>query len=75
MFEDEACSDGEKPGEEDTCFERPCFKWYTTPWSEVRPLHERNLDQWFPDFLDPLPHLHEIIAYVSPYIFFILSYP
>ncbi|KAG7264153.1 hypothetical protein CRUP_001664, partial [Coryphaenoides rupestris] len=34
MFEDEACSDGEKPGEEDTCFERPCFKWYTTPWSE-----------------------------------------
>ncbi|KAJ3604543.1 hypothetical protein NHX12_029283 [Muraenolepis orangiensis] len=34
MFEDEACGDGEKPEEEDTCFERPCFKWYTTPWSE-----------------------------------------
>ncbi|KAK0156495.1 ADAMTS-like protein 2 [Merluccius polli] len=34
MFEDDACSDGEKPEEEDTCFERPCFKWYTTPWSE-----------------------------------------
>ncbi|CAL8334220.1 unnamed protein product [Arctogadus glacialis] len=34
MFEDEACSDSEKPEEEDTCFERPCFKWYTTPWSE-----------------------------------------
>nr|XP_020667901.1 ADAMTS-like protein 2 [Pogona vitticeps] len=24
----------QKPAEEATCFERPCFKWYTTPWSE-----------------------------------------
>ncbi|XP_029467820.1 ADAMTS-like protein 2 [Rhinatrema bivittatum] len=23
-----------KAMEENTCFERPCFKWYTTPWSE-----------------------------------------
>lgn len=34
-FEDEACGGTEKPEEENTCFERPCFKWYTTPWSEV----------------------------------------
>uniref|UniRef100_A0A3P8TU92 ADAMTS like 2 n=1 Tax=Amphiprion percula TaxID=161767 RepID=A0A3P8TU92_AMPPE len=33
-FDDEACGGGEKPEEENTCFERPCFKWYTTPWSE-----------------------------------------
>ncbi|XP_060895026.1 ADAMTS-like protein 2 [Labrus mixtus] len=33
-FDDEACGVGEKPEEENTCFERPCFKWYTTPWSE-----------------------------------------
>ncbi|XP_058491260.1 ADAMTS-like protein 2 [Solea solea] len=34
IFDDEACGGSEKPEEENTCFERPCFKWYTTPWSE-----------------------------------------
>ncbi|XP_041793689.1 ADAMTS-like protein 2 [Chelmon rostratus] len=34
IFDDVACGGGEKPEEENTCFERPCFKWYTTPWSE-----------------------------------------
>ncbi|XP_076007219.1 ADAMTS-like protein 2 [Genypterus blacodes] len=34
IFDDEACSGSEKPEEENTCFERPCFKWYSTPWSE-----------------------------------------
>ncbi|XP_068594661.1 ADAMTS-like protein 2 [Brachionichthys hirsutus] len=34
MFDDESCGGDEKPEEESTCFERPCFKWYTTPWSE-----------------------------------------
>ncbi|XP_041856503.1 ADAMTS-like protein 2 [Melanotaenia boesemani] len=33
-FNEEACGGSEKPEEENTCFERPCFKWYTTPWSE-----------------------------------------
>ncbi|XP_037633786.1 ADAMTS-like protein 2 [Sebastes umbrosus] len=33
-LDDEACGGSEKPEEENTCFERPCFKWYTTPWSE-----------------------------------------
>ncbi|XP_040261551.1 ADAMTS-like protein 2 [Bufo bufo] len=28
------CDIAKKPVEESTCFERPCFKWYTTPWSE-----------------------------------------
>ncbi|KAM7088007.1 ADAMTS-like protein 2 isoform 6-T10 [Ciconia maguari] len=28
------CDVTKKPVEETTCFERPCFKWYTTPWSE-----------------------------------------
>ncbi|XP_044124975.1 ADAMTS-like protein 2 [Bufo gargarizans] len=28
------CDIAKKPAEESTCFERPCFKWYTTPWSE-----------------------------------------
>ncbi|XP_056361458.1 ADAMTS-like protein 2 isoform X5 [Oenanthe melanoleuca] len=28
------CDAAKKPVEESTCFERPCFKWYTTPWSE-----------------------------------------
>ncbi|KAM4663365.1 ADAMTS-like protein 2 [Discoglossus pictus] len=28
------CESTKKPAEENTCFERPCFKWYTTPWSE-----------------------------------------
>lgn len=36
IFDDDACVPNEKPEEENTCFERPCFKWYTTPWSEVR---------------------------------------
>lgn len=35
-FGEEACGGSEKPEEETTCFERPCFKWYSTPWSEVR---------------------------------------
>ncbi|XP_058861336.1 ADAMTS-like protein 2 [Acipenser ruthenus] len=30
----EDCDVTKKPAEESTCFERPCFKWYTTPWSE-----------------------------------------
>nr|XP_057927820.1 ADAMTS-like protein 2 [Doryrhamphus excisus] len=34
IFDDEACGAGEKPEDENTCFERPCFKWYATPWSE-----------------------------------------
>uniref|UniRef100_A0AAX7SPL4 PLAC domain-containing protein n=1 Tax=Astatotilapia calliptera TaxID=8154 RepID=A0AAX7SPL4_ASTCA len=34
IFDEEACVGNEKPEEENTCFERPCFKWYTTPWSE-----------------------------------------
>ncbi|XP_073323126.1 ADAMTS-like protein 2 [Pagrus major] len=34
IFDEEACGGSEKPEEENTCFERPCFKWYTTPWSE-----------------------------------------
>ncbi|XP_049751961.1 ADAMTS-like protein 2 isoform X2 [Elephas maximus indicus] len=29
------CGLAKKPSEESTCFERPCFKWYTSPWSEV----------------------------------------
>ncbi|XP_005625207.1 ADAMTS-like protein 2 isoform X2 [Canis lupus familiaris] len=28
------CGLAKKPPEESTCFERPCFKWYTSPWSE-----------------------------------------
>lgn len=28
------CGLSRKPPEESTCFERPCFKWYTSPWSE-----------------------------------------
>uniref|UniRef100_A0A8D0CA45 ADAMTS like 2 n=1 Tax=Salvator merianae TaxID=96440 RepID=A0A8D0CA45_SALMN len=28
------CDATKKPEEDSTCFERPCFKWYTTPWSE-----------------------------------------
>ncbi|XP_024115928.1 ADAMTS-like protein 2 [Oryzias melastigma] len=34
VFDEEACGHKDKPEEENTCFERPCFKWYTTPWSE-----------------------------------------
>ncbi|TWW60810.1 ADAMTS-like protein 2 isoform X1 [Takifugu flavidus] len=35
MFDEEACGGSlTKPEGETTCFERPCFKWYTTPWSE-----------------------------------------
>uniref|UniRef100_A0A8C1CWW8 ADAMTS-like 2 n=1 Tax=Cyprinus carpio carpio TaxID=630221 RepID=A0A8C1CWW8_CYPCA len=32
--EEEECDSSKRPVDEDTCFERPCFKWYTTPWSE-----------------------------------------
>ncbi|XP_013362186.1 PREDICTED: ADAMTS-like protein 2 isoform X2 [Chinchilla lanigera] len=28
------CGLAKKPPAESTCFERPCFKWYTSPWSE-----------------------------------------
>ncbi|MBN3323896.1 ATL2 protein, partial [Atractosteus spatula] len=35
IHELEDCDAASKPVEENTCFERPCFKWYTTPWSEV----------------------------------------
>lgn len=31
------CGLAKKPPEESACFERPCFKWYTSPWSEVSP--------------------------------------
>ncbi|XP_041955841.1 ADAMTS-like protein 2 [Alosa sapidissima] len=31
--DDESCDPGDRPEHESTCFERPCFKWYTTPWS------------------------------------------
>ncbi|XP_060055334.1 ADAMTS-like protein 2 isoform X2 [Erinaceus europaeus] len=31
---DPECGLASKPPEESTCFERPCFKWYTSPWSE-----------------------------------------
>ncbi|XP_051981577.1 ADAMTS-like protein 2 [Xyrauchen texanus] len=34
IYEDEGCDSSKKPADDDTCFERPCFKWYTTPWSE-----------------------------------------
>uniref|UniRef100_A0A671RJ80 ADAMTS-like 2 n=1 Tax=Sinocyclocheilus anshuiensis TaxID=1608454 RepID=A0A671RJ80_9TELE len=34
IHEDEECDGSKRPVDEDTCFERPCFKWYTTPWSE-----------------------------------------
>uniref|UniRef100_UPI003AB03A30 ADAMTS-like protein 2 n=1 Tax=Centroberyx gerrardi TaxID=166262 RepID=UPI003AB03A30 len=34
ILDEEPCGGSEKPEEENTCFERPCFKWYTTPWSE-----------------------------------------
>ncbi|CAK6976179.1 ADAMTS-like protein 2 isoform X3 [Scomber scombrus] len=34
VFDEEECGGSEKPEDENTCFERPCFKWYTTPWSE-----------------------------------------
>lgn len=36
VLDGEACGAEERPEDESTCFERPCFKWYTTPWSEVR---------------------------------------
>ncbi|KAM6965405.1 ADAMTS-like protein 2 [Aplochiton taeniatus] len=35
-FDDEDCGGSERPEEESTCFERPCFKWFTTPWSEMK---------------------------------------
>uniref|UniRef100_A0AAY4DYH8 PLAC domain-containing protein n=1 Tax=Denticeps clupeoides TaxID=299321 RepID=A0AAY4DYH8_9TELE len=31
--DDEECDANIRPSDESTCFERPCFKWYTTPWS------------------------------------------
>ncbi|MBN3299483.1 ATL2 protein, partial [Amia calva] len=34
IHEEDDCDASKKPDEESTCFERPCFKWYTTPWSE-----------------------------------------
>ncbi|XP_048045296.1 ADAMTS-like protein 2 [Megalobrama amblycephala] len=34
IHDDEECDSSKQPVDEDTCFERPCFKWYTTPWSE-----------------------------------------
>lgn len=43
VFDEEACGGSEKPEEENTCFERPCFKWYTTPWSEVRSTQNTQL--------------------------------
>lgn len=33
------CGLAQKPAEETTCFERPCFKWYTSAWSEVSGYH------------------------------------
>lgn len=43
MFDEEACGGSlTRPEGETTCFERPCFKWYTTPWSEVRPITARS---------------------------------
>ncbi|XP_021117414.1 ADAMTS-like protein 2 isoform X2 [Heterocephalus glaber] len=29
------CGLARKPPVESTCFERPCFRWYTSPWSEM----------------------------------------
>ncbi|XP_059514417.1 ADAMTS-like protein 2 [Myotis daubentonii] len=34
MRSDPECGLATKPPEESMCFERPCFKWYTSPWSE-----------------------------------------
>ncbi|XP_077456223.1 tetratricopeptide repeat domain 16 isoform X4 [Stigmatopora argus] len=34
ILDEEACSADDRPENESTCFERPCFRWYTTPWSE-----------------------------------------
>uniref|UniRef100_A0A4W5MXY1 ADAMTS like 2 n=1 Tax=Hucho hucho TaxID=62062 RepID=A0A4W5MXY1_9TELE len=41
--DDEACSASKRPEDENTCFERPCFKWYTTPWSEVNTISTMTL--------------------------------
>lgn len=41
-FDEAACGASEKPEDENTCFERPCFKWYTTPWSEVGKTHDTH---------------------------------
>lgn len=44
MFDEEACGGSlTKPEGETTCFERPCFKWYTTPWSEVSSARKHSL--------------------------------
>ncbi|XP_078282076.1 ADAMTS-like protein 2 [Rhinoraja longicauda] len=34
IFNSEECDPAQKLIEETTCFERPCFKWFTTSWSE-----------------------------------------
>lgn len=44
-FDEAACGASERPEDENTCFERPCFKWYTTPWSEVRSTHKTHKTQ------------------------------
>lgn len=41
--DDEACGASKRPEDENTCFERPCFKWYTTPWSEVNTISTMTL--------------------------------
>lgn len=53
MFDEEACGGSvTKPEGETTCFERPCFKWYTTPWSEVSPARSHSLPRFpLPGFL------------------------
>ena len=56
------CDVAKKPVEETTCFERPCFKWYTTPWSEVsgegarvaRGIHGREMGGKMPFLEDAL---------------------
>ncbi|TRY95843.1 hypothetical protein DNTS_021380, partial [Danionella cerebrum] len=35
IHENQECFGNSQPSDEDTCFERPCFKWYSTPWSET----------------------------------------
>ncbi|XP_077570542.1 ADAMTS-like protein 2 [Stigmatopora nigra] len=34
ILDQEVCGADDRPEDETTCFERPCFRWYTTPWSE-----------------------------------------
>ncbi|KAG2470025.1 ATL2 protein, partial [Polypterus senegalus] len=50
----EDCDAAQKPVEESTCFERPCFKWYTTPWSEDKQVMVIGLISGYPNLLqDP----------------------